>query len=171
MSSHCLFSGCSSEPKPRTKCKRYRCRWYSYCRAFFFPALFSHGRPCHGFFTRLVRSSRPPISSRLCARSFCAARIFSNTGRTSQFLSGCRSCSSFSALCDFGRRSADQHNAARPQSLRCRWNRGFGSIVFLHGREEPLIQKRCEDRDYGHHDERADAVKLVELRKVVKEKF
>jgi hypothetical protein len=62
-------------------------------------------------------------------------------------------------------------DAARLQSSRCRWNRGFGLIVFLHSREEPLIQKRCEDRDYGYDDECANAVKLFELRKVVKKKF
>jgi hypothetical protein len=62
-------------------------------------------------------------------------------------------------------------DAARLQSSRCRWNRGFGLIVYLHGREKPLIQKRCEDGDYSHGDKRADTVKLVQLRKVVKEKF
>ena len=44
-------------------------------------------------------------------------------------------------------------------------------IGFLRGREESLIQKRREDRDNGDNDERADAIELIELRKIVEEKF
>src|SRR5437763_8789733 len=105
MSSRSSVSACSSEQKQKTKCKRCRCRWSSFCRAFSFPAFFSRGQPCLGFFTPLARFSRPPTSSRSCAQSFCAAHILSNTGRTSPSSSSCRSCSSCSARCDFARRS------------------------------------------------------------------
>src|SRR5207237_8253361 len=39
------------------------------------------------------------------------------------------------------------------------------------GPEESLIQERCKNCDNGDNDKRADAIKLVELRKVMKEKF
>ena len=83
---------CAVEPRlarrdqgRQIRCRRFKCRWCSCCRAFSFPDSFSRVKPCRGFFTRSVRSFPPRISSRSCARSFCAAQIFWNTGRTFSF--------------------------------------------------------------------------------------
>src|SRR6266513_2024934 len=43
---------------------------------------FSRAKPCRGSSMRSVRYFPPRISLHLCARSFCAAQIFSNIGRT-----------------------------------------------------------------------------------------
>src|SRR4029079_9268743 len=44
-------------------------------------------------------------------------------------------------------------------------------IVLRACGEKPLIQKRRENGDYRDGDERADAIELIQLRKIVKEKF
>src|SRR5436190_4060538 len=54
------------------------------------------------------------------------------------------------------------------------WSRcdcGSDFVRFPRDAEESMIQKRCKNRDNSNDDERADAIKLIELRKVVKEKF
>ena len=42
---------------------------------------------------------------------------------------------------------------------------------FLCSPEESLIQERCKNCDNRDNDERAYAIELIELRKVVEEKF
>src|SRR5205814_3339328 len=108
----CTSSPCSvldwwSGPKPKTKCRRFKCRWYSCCQVFSSPDSFSPGKPCRGFFMRSARCSPRPISSHSCERSFCAAQICSNTGRSLPFSLGCRPCCSPSAHRDSEPKSRD----------------------------------------------------------------
>src|SRR5204863_4776230 len=51
------------------------------------------------------------------------------------------------------------------------WERGVRFIVFRGCGKKPLIQKRRENCNYGDGEERADAIELIKLRKIVKEKF
>jgi hypothetical protein len=44
-------------------------------------------------------------------------------------------------------------------------------IAFRGCGEKPLIQKRRHNCDYSDGDKRADAIELIKLRKIVKEKF
>src|SRR4030095_5499403 len=104
MSLRCLVSDYSWGPRPKTKCRRSRCRWCFCCRAFSFPVSFFPEKPCRGFFTRSARCFPPPISSRSCARSFCAAQTCSNTGRIFSFSSSCPTCCSFCVRCSSGRK-------------------------------------------------------------------
>src|SRR5580765_1860274 len=62
-------------------------------------------------------------------------------------------------------------DATMTQKLWSGRDRGIRFIVFRDCGEKPLIQERRENCDHGDGDKRADAIELIKLRKIVKEKF
>src|SRR5205823_12463830 len=63
------------------------------------------------------------------------------------------------------------HIFLAPEALRSRCDCGFDFVGFFCGAEKSLIQKGCDNCDNSDDDERADTIKLIELRQVVEEKF
>src|SRR5215831_3287259 len=62
-------------------------------------------------------------------------------------------------------------STTKTQKLWSRRDRSVRFIAFRGCSKKPLIQKRRHNCDYRDGDERADAIKLIKLRKIVKEKF
>src|SRR4029077_6781203 len=112
------------------------------------------------------RSSNPG-----CAASNVAAGIFTRTSPLAGTSSACVLRHSLGSNARHVCAATTIVKATMRQKLWSGGDRGICFIVFRGCGKKPLIQKRRENCDYRDGDERADAIKLIKLRKIVKEKF
>src|SRR5262245_25948748 len=111
------------------------------------------------------RSSRPA-----CAASNVATGTFMRTSPFAGTLSACMLRHSLGSNARHVCATTTIVNPITAQTLLSRRNRCI-RFIFCGGGQKPLIQKRCENCDDCDGDERADAIQLIKLGKIVKEKF